>query len=125
MSWHQDQENGPNAIVFTPREVRQILAAYSEGVLKKNWRDYGFQSEAHATSFIVIERGQGDHNAILCALRKERPIKSHLDAHYTVFLGDVPSLKTKSFLEALEHFRSLDTRHKKKSDKKVKLKVVS
>lgn len=113
-------------IVFTAAELRQILAAYSEGVLKKGWRDYGFQTAADETLFGVIERGgeDGDRGkAILCSLTKTLSRKSGDGASFLVCDGERPVLRTGSFLEALTAFRALGVAGGK--GRKTPLKVVS
>ena len=98
--------NTTHASVFAHQELRQVLAAYSEGVLKKNWRDYAIASDKDQTVFCVVERGQGAPAAVLYSLSKTRSKKAGGDDFYRVFEGERQICRTTSFLEALSVFRA-------------------
>jgi hypothetical protein len=100
--------------VFAHQELRQVLAAYSEGVLKKNWRDYAIASEDNQTVFCVIERGQGRPAAVLYSISKTRAKKSGDAYYYRVFDGERQIARTESFMEALNIFRHAGTPGAKK-----------
>ncbi|GEM_PF-2162867 len=139
MSWGKSSTDSLIPILFTPSELRQILTAYSEGVLKKGWRDYGFQTAERETLFGVIERGgHADHDdqsgynrAILCSLTKIMPRKGAGDAAYLVCDGSCPVLKTTSFVEAVNALRAIGTQEGQSTKsaaakkKKAALKVIS
>jgi len=110
-------------ILFTPPELRQVLSAYSEGVLQKHWKDYGFQTAPKETVFAVIDRAGQDvaHSAILCCIKKTMPAKSHQDPIYTVYNGEKPVFKNASFLQALTAFRALNPRSSVKNKGNLKL----
>ena len=103
--------------VFAHQELRQVLAAYSEGVLKKNWRDYAIASEKNQTVFCVIERGQGKPTAVLYSISKTKSHKSNGQPFYRVYDGERQIARTDSFLEALNIFRRAGT----PGDKKLKV----
>jgi hypothetical protein len=98
--------NITHSSVFAHQELRQVLAAYSEGVLKKNWRDYAISSDKDQTVFCVIERGQGRPAAVLYSISKTKSKKSNGTHFYRVFDGDRQIARTDSFMEALNIFRS-------------------
>jgi hypothetical protein len=124
MSWIKSPDGAMHPFLFTPSELRQLLSAYSEGVLKKHWKDYGIQSTPKETLFAVIERSEHASNtAIICGLKK-----SNTAPHFFVYDGEKPVLKTTSFLEALNKFKSLDPKASTKSTKSFKkkyLKIIS
>lgn len=124
MSWDKSSTDTLHPILFRAPELRQILAAYSEGVLKKGWKDYGFQSSPQETRFVVLERGGGEQNTVICSLARSKSPKNKKSDMYCVYDGERPVLKTPSFLEALNHFKTLGQSSGKKS-KKSSLKVVS
>ena len=95
-----------DTILFSARELREVLSAYSHGVLRKNWRDYAILTANHQTQFAVVERGSGDGARILFALTKTKPAKK--DSIYKVFEGERPVYQGPSFLEALERFRQVE-----------------
>lgn len=96
------------SIQFSPSQLRQVLSAYSEGVLRKGWKDYAILSATGQTQFAVVERGAGDQPRILFSIaRISQPKKP---ATYKVFEGEKPVLQTGSFLEALTRFRHLGDR---------------
>lgn len=126
MSWTKSSKGTMHPFLFTPPELRQLLSAYSEGVLKKHWKDYGIQAGKKETLFAVIDRGDNIANtAIICALKKIKPAKHNQDYHFMVYEGDKPVLKTTSFLEALEKFRALNPRASSRIRKNDHLKVIS
>ena len=97
----------PRPSHFSHHQLRQVLAAYSEGVLKKNWRDYGIDIEAQQTTFAVIERGQGHAAAILYSIICTQSQKNNGRNFYRVFDGERMVHRGENFLEALNVFRSL------------------
>ena len=97
-----------DSIQFTPNQLRQVLSAYSEGVLRKGWKDYAILSAPNQTQFAVVERGSGDQPRILYSIIRINPGKKA--AIYKVFDGEKPVLQTGSFLEALTRFRHLGDR---------------
>jgi hypothetical protein len=88
--------------VFTHSELRQVLAAYGEGVLHKNWRDYAIMSEKGQTTFCVVERGQGAPMAVIYSISRTR---SKNKDFYRVYDGQKQIARTEKFLEALNVFR--------------------
>lgn len=122
MSWDKSSTGTLHPILFSPPELRQILSVYSEGVLSKHWKDYGFQTAPKETLFAVIERAEGAGQAVLCGIKKVKPAKSNQDPLYLVYDGEKPVHKGGSFLEALETLRALDPKASK--TKRRNLKVV-
>ena len=123
MTWSKSPNNTTDgtmhSFVFTPSELRQILGAYTEGVLKKNWKDYGIQATKKETLFAVIDRSENITNtAIICALKKTRAAKASQQAQFSVYDGERVALKTASFLEALEFFRKLHPKSSSKGPRK-------
>lgn len=94
-----------DTIQFSPSELRQVLSAYSEGVLRKGWKDYAILSATNQTHYAVVERGSSDQPRILFSISKTRIPKK--ESIYKVFEGEKPVLQTASFLEALTRFRHL------------------
>lgn len=112
----------PHPILFTPPELRQILSAYSEGVLQKHWKDYSFLTAPHESSFAVIERAEVSiNNAVICRLTKTKAAKSSQEPLYSVYELEKSVLKTSSFLEALDAFRTLNPKTKKRGRKDLRL----
>lgn len=94
-----------DTIQFSPSELRQVLSAYSEGVLRKNWRDYAILSDSNQTLFAVVDSAGGDMPRILFAIaRIHVPKKAPL---YKVFEGEKPIMQSASFLAALTQFREI------------------
>lgn len=108
------------AILFTHVELRQVLSAYAEGVLTKNWRDYAIDSADKQSTFCVIERGQGQPAAVLYSISRTKSQKSNGKDFYRVFDGDRQICRTESFLEAVSVFREIG----KPGQKKKKFKVI-
>jgi hypothetical protein len=97
--------------VFSHIELRQVLAAYGEGVLKKGWKDYAIHSENDQTTFCVIERGEGLPQAVIYSISRTR---SKNNDFYRVFDGDKQIMRTEKFLEALNCFRDMGKPGQKK-----------
>lgn len=112
-----------HSILFTPRQLRQILAAYSEGVLKKGWKDYALDSSSTQSVFSVIDH-QGDQGSVaLYSFSANKPKSKNKDrCFYRVFHRENQILRTESFLEALEFFRTLDGKGDSKGPKGKKAK---
>lgn len=91
--------------LFSHLQLRQVLTAYSEGVLRKNWKDYAIESSANQTVFCVIERGQGQPMAVIYSISCCRSAKKAGENFYRVFDGERQICRTNNFLEALEVFR--------------------
>ena len=113
--------NHVHSSVFSHSELRQVLTAYAEGVLHKNWKDYAINSESNQTTFCVVERGQGLPMAIIYSISKTRSQKQNGKDFYRVFDGEKQVFRSESFLEALNAFRSIGKPGEKKSRK---LKVI-
>lgn len=107
-------------VLFTAAQLRQVLSAYAEGVLIKNWRDYAIDSGAGQTSFCVVERGQGQPAAVLYSISRTKAQKSGNRDYYRVFDGEKQVCRSESFLEALGVFRELG----KPGPPKKKLKLI-
>ena len=103
--------------VFSHGELRQILSAYAEGVLSKNWKDYALSSDKSQTTFCIVERGQGAPMAVIYSISKNRSQKQAGRDYYRVFDGDSQICRTESFLEALNVFRNAGKIGEKKSRK--------
>ena len=99
---------------FSHQQLRQVLAAYSEGVLKKNWRDYGIDTDARQTTFGVIERGQGHAPALLYSIVCTKSHKNNDRNFYRVFDGEKMVHRGENFMEALSVFRRLGLPGQKK-----------
>jgi hypothetical protein len=121
MSWDKSSTGTLHPILFSPPELRQILSVYSEGVLSKHWKDYGFQTAPKDTLFAVIERAEGIGQAVLCGIKKEKAAKASQDPSYIVYDGEKPVHKGSSFLEALDHFRKLDPKASKTRRRNLKV----
>lgn len=93
------------ASLFTASELRQVLGAYSEGVLKKNWRDYAIYCDKDQTVFGVVEHGHGQPASVLYSISRTKSQKSGGGDYYRVFEGEQPLCRTDSFLEAIAVFR--------------------
>jgi hypothetical protein len=96
--------NGVSASVFTGMQLRQVLAAYGEGVLKKGWKDYAIVCDKGQTTFCVIERGEGIPQAVIYSISCTR---SKNKDFYRVFEREKQVLRSESFLEALNCFRKV------------------
>ena len=107
--------------VFTHSELRQVLSAYAEGVLTKNWKDYAINSDKGQTTFCVVERGQGAPVGVIYSVSRTRSQKQGGRDFYRVFDGERQVCRSESFLEALAVFRSLGVPGEKKLRK---LKVI-
>lgn len=96
-------------MLFTPGELRQVLAAYAEGVLQKGWRDYALDSNPKQSIFSVIDHQGGAGSVALYSFSKNKPQAKGSDRHfYRIFHREAQILRTESFLEALEMFRAQD-----------------
>lgn len=104
--------NGVSSSVFTHGQLRQVLSAYSEGVLQKGWKDYAIASEKDKTTFCVVERGEGAPMAIIYSISRTCSKNSDF---YRVFDGQKQILRTENFLEALNLFRTIGRKGEKKS----------
>ena len=113
--------NHVHSVVFSHYELRQVLAAYAEGVLSKNWKDYAIQSDKRQTTFCVIERGQGQPMAVIYSISRTKSRKSNENDFYRIFDGEKQVFRSESFLEALNVFREMG---KTKDKKSRKLKVI-
>jgi hypothetical protein len=91
--------HGTATSLFGHQELRQILSAYSEGVFKKNWRDYAIASEPSQTTFCVVNRGNGSAPSVLYSISKQKSRKQGNDYFYRQIC------QTNQFLEALSVFR--------------------
>lgn len=123
MSWDKSSTESLHPILFSPPQLRQILSVYSEGVLAKHWKDYGFQTAPKETLFAVIEHAEGVGHAVLCGIKKVKPAKNNQAPAYIVYDGEKPVHKGSSFLEALNTFKALDPKASK--TKRRNLKVVT
>jgi len=112
--------NGVSASVFTGMQLRQVLAAYGEGVLKKGWKDYALICEKDQTTFCVIERGEGIPQAVIYSISRTR---SKNKDFYRVFDREKQVLRSESFIEALNCFREIGVPGQKKK-KSYKLKLI-
>ena len=110
--------NGVSASVFTHGQLRQVLSAYAEGVLKKGWKDYALHCDRDQTTFCVVERGEGLPQAVIYSISRTR---SKQRDFYRVFEGDRQILRTEIFLEALTWFREIGKQGQKKKTGKFKL----
>lgn len=97
--------HGTHASIFNHQELRQILGAYSEGVLKKNWRDYAIASEPDQTAFYVVDRAGGEGMSVMYSISKVRSSKNKDQYYYRVFDGEKQICRTQKFMEALSVFR--------------------
>jgi hypothetical protein len=111
--------SGVSASVFTHGQLRQVLAAYAEGVLKKGWKDYALHCDKDQTTFCVIERGEGIPQAVIYSISRTR--SKHKD-FYRVFDREKQILRTESFIDALNYFREIG--HSSKKKKVGKLRVI-
>lgn len=109
-------------LLFTPMELRQILSAYGEGVLKKNWRDYAITSLKNQSIFSVVDHMATEGTNALYGFSKEKSRQKDKKAFYRLFHRNVQIFRSDSFLETLEAFRSLD--QSSKNPKKITLKVI-
>lgn len=112
--------SGLASSVFTHRQLRQVLAAYSEGVLYKGWKDYALNCEPKQTTFCVIERGEGAPVAAIYSISCTKSQKQNGQNFYRVYDGQTLVIRTESFLEALNKFREMGKQGTKKF-KKLKL----
>ncbi len=97
--------------VFSHGELRQILSAYGEGVLKKGWRDYAISCEKNQTTFCVIERGEGAPAAVIYSISRT---KNNNKDFYRVFEGQKQIFRSEKFLETLNVFRTIGKPGEKK-----------
>jgi hypothetical protein len=109
--------SGMKSCIFSHGELRQVLAAYAEGVLHKHWKDYAIATEDKQTTFCVIERGQGQPMAVIYSISRTRSHKSNGHDFYRVFEGEKQICRTESFLEALNIFRDIGRPGQKKNKK--------
>jgi hypothetical protein len=93
-----------SASVFTGMQLRQVLSAYGEGVLKKGWKDYALHCDKDQTTFCVIERGEGIPQAVIYSISRTR--SKHGD-FYRVYDREKQVLRSENFLEALNCFREI------------------
>ena len=113
--------NNVHSVVFSHSELRQVLAAYAEGVLSKSWKDYAINSSSRQTTFCVIERGQGAPVAVIYSISRTKSLKNSNRDFYRVFDGEKQIFRSESFLEALKVFRNQGKLGEKKPRK---LKVI-
>lgn len=97
--------NAPDSCIFSHSELRQVLAAYGEGVLHKNWKDYAIHTDKGQTTFCVIERGQGLPAAVIYSISRTRSRKNNGRDYYRVFDGEKQIHRGENFMEALSAFR--------------------
>lgn len=109
-----------NSIVFSHAELRQVLTAYSQGVLTKNWKDYAIHSDKDQTTFCVVERGQGTPMAVIYSISRTRSRKNNGNDFYRVYDGEQQIHRSESFLEALNVFQEVG-RPGQKKNKKIKI----
>lgn len=109
--------NNVHSVVFSHAELRQVLAAYAEGVLSKNWKDYAISTENGQTTFCVIERGQGAPAAVVYSISRTRSRKQSGHDFYRVYDGEKQVFRSESFLAALSAFREIGKPGQKKNIK--------
>ena len=97
---HQKQALHPG--VFAPSELQQILRAYSEGVLKKHWKNDSFVPEKDQATFYILN---GDDPIGVFEKRKARARGS--DYVYRILDQGRQIHAGHSFLEALGAFRDM------------------
>ena len=126
MDYTSDLMRGKNlhGILFTPSELRHVLAAYSEGVLKKGWKDYAVDSLKDQSIFSVIDHQGEEGSVALYSFSKNKSKKSG-HSYFRLFYRDAQVLRTESFLEALEMFRAVDKKDPKGRNIKKNLHIVS
>ena len=107
-----------HSCVFTHGQLRQVLAAYAEGVLNKGWKDYAITSDKNQTTFCVVERGNGTAMAVIYSISRT---KSKNKDFYRVFDGQKQVFRSENFLETINIFREIGKIGAKKSNK---LKVI-
>ncbi|MAS87037.1 MAG: hypothetical protein CMH30_03540 [Micavibrio sp.] len=116
-----------HVMLFSPSELRQILSCYSEGVLKKGWKDYAVDTLSGQSIFSVIDHQGGQGSVALYSLSKNRSQakKSGNDFFYRLFYRETQILRTESFLEVLALFRAVNAKDPKgKQSQKDRLIVV-
>lgn len=94
-------------LLFSVNELRMILSAYSDGVMKKGWRDYAIQSAHGQSLFCVVDRG-GDgpdsQGVVLFSLSKNRSARAGGKPFWRLFERDRQILRTESALDAIAAF---------------------
>lgn len=108
-----------NRMLFSPQELRQVLSAYSEGVLRKGWKDYAIDANPQQSVFSVVDhQNEGGGSVALYSFSKNKPQSKGSDRFfYRIFHRDSQLLRTESFLEALAFFRELDGKPPSKKKK--------
>ncbi len=106
--------SGVYSCVFTHGQLRQVLAAYAEGVLNKGWKDYAITSDKNQTTFCVVERGNGAAMAVIYSISRT---KSKNKDFYRVFDGQKQIFRSENFLETINIFREIGKIGAKKSNK--------
>ena len=109
--------NNFQSSVFTHGQLRQVLSAYGEGVLRKNWRDYAIQSDKTQTTFCVIERGQGAPMAVIYSISATKSQNNNGQNYFRVYDGEIMVFRSDSFIEALNVFSEIGKLGVKKSKK--------
>ena len=104
----RDKSKPLNSVIFTPHQLRQILSAYAEGVLRKGWRDYAIDSFKEQSVFSVIDHS--DEQAGSIALYSVSANRGKNGTFYRLFRREAQIMRSESFLEVLNAFRALDTK---------------
>jgi hypothetical protein len=105
---------GMDSSLFTHGQLKQVLSAYAEGVLKKGWRDYAISCDKIQTTFGVIERGEGAPVAVIYSISVSRVKNKKV---FKVMDGQKPVFKSENFLETLNVFREIGKSGQKKTGK--------
>ena len=111
-----------HSLLFTPGELRQVLSAYGEGVLKKGWRDYAITSLKNQSIFSVVDHMAVEGTNALYSLTKERSQQKNGTAFFRLLHRNTQIFRSESFIETLNAFRSLD--QSQKNPGKISLKLI-
>lgn len=105
---YPDQFDRLHSLLFTPRELRQVLSAYGEGVLRKGWKDYAITSLKGHSIFSVVDHMAVEGTNALYSFSKESSQQKNGVPYYRICHRDRQIFRSESFLETLEAFRALD-----------------
>lgn len=97
--------SGLTASLFRPAELRAVLGAYSTGVMRKGWRDYGISSEENRCVFAVLDKTVTGTD-FSAAIEKRRAHKGK-KFFYRVFDRSKQVISTDNFREALNAFSAI------------------
>lgn len=110
---YPDQHGHIHALLFTPRELRQVLSAYGEGVLRKGWKDYAITSLKGQSIFSVVDHMAVEGTNALYSFTKEASKQNNGKPYYRIMHRDAQIFRSESFIETLNAFRSLDKKGSK------------